>query len=366
MAGDPDNQATFYFGAAAGGVWKTEDAGTTWKNINDGFFKTSSVGALAVSDSDPNVLYSGMGESTIRIDVSHGDGVYRSGDGGQIWAHRGLSDTRHIGEIRIDPKNPDHVFVAALGHAFGSNEERGLYRTTDGGQNWDKVLFKSDVAGAVDVTFDPRNPETIYASVWQTYRNFWELSNGGRNSGIWKSIDGEESWDEITRNHGLPESWVIGKVGVTASPVKSGRVWALIEATDGSGLYRSEDFGETWTLLNDEIKLRYRPWYYMHVFADTQDPETVYVNNLDMWRSTDSGKTFDRIGTPHGDNHDLWIDPSDNQRMIQSNDGGVNVSFNGGESWSTIHNQLIFTACSMMEITRKPIGTWLSVIGEDL
>ena len=354
VAGDPDKRATFYFGAVAGGVWKTEDAGTTWRNVSDGFFKTSSVGALAVSDSDPNVIYAGMGESTIRIDVSHGDGVYRSGDGGQTWTHRGLTDTRHIGEIRIDPKNPDHVFVAALGHAFGPNEERGLYRTTDGGKNWDKVLFKSDLAGAVDVTFDPRNPETIYATVWQTHRNFWELSSGGPDSGVWKSTDGGDTWQDITRNKGLPQSGVIGKIGVTASPVKSGCVWALVEASEGAGLYRSEDFGETWALLNDETKLRYRPWYYMHVFADTQDPETVYVNNLDMWRSYDGGKTFDRIGTPHGDNHDLWIDPNDNQRLIQANDGGANVSLNGGESWSTIHNQLTAQFYTVTTDNREP------------
>ena len=354
VAGDSDNRAVFYFGAVAGGVWKTEDAGTTWTNISDGFFKTSSVGALAVSDSDPNVIYAGMGETTIRLDVSHGDGVYRSGDGGQTWTHRGLSDTRHIGEIRIDPKNPEHVFVAALGHAFGPNEERGLYRSTDGGKNWDQVHFTSDKAGAVDVTFDPRNPETVYATVWQTHRNFWELSSGGPDSGIWKSSDGGDSWEEITRNNGLPKSAVIGKVGIAASPVKAGRVWALVEASEGSGLYRSDDFGETWTLLTDDTKLRYRPWYYMHVFADTQDPETLYVNNLEMWRSNDAGKTFDRIGTPHGDNHDLWIDPRDNQRMIQGNDGGANVSFNGGESWSTIYNQLTAQFYTVTTDNREP------------
>ena len=354
IAGDPDNRAVFYFGAVAGGVWKTEDAGTTWRNISDGFFKTSSVGALAVSDSDPNVIYAGMGESTIRIDVSYGDGIYRSGDGGQTWVHRGLADTRHIGEIRINPKNPDHLFVAALGHAFGPNEERGLFRSTDGGLNWDKVLFVSDLAGVVDVTFDPRNSETIYATAWQTHRNFWELSSGGPDSGIWKSTDGGDTWHEITRNEGLPQSAVIGKVGVVASPAKAGRVWVLVEATEGAGLYRSEDFGETWELVNEETKLRYRPWYYMHVFADPQDPETVYVNNLGMWRSTDGGKNFDRIGTPHGDNHDLWIDPKDTQRMIQSNDGGANVTFNGGESWSTVYNQLTAQFYTVTTDNRQP------------
>jgi photosystem II stability/assembly factor-like uncharacterized protein len=252
VAGDPQHRAVFYFGAVAGGIWKTEDAGTTWRNISDGFLKTSSVGALAVSESDPNVIYAGMGESCIRLDVSHGDGVYRSGDGGQTWTHCGLEDTRHIGEIRIHPKNPHHVYVAALGHAFGPNDERGLFRTTDGGKTWEKVLYKSDVAGAVDVAFDPHSPEVIYATMWQTYRNFWELSSGGPDSGLWKSTDGGDTWVDITRNKGLPKQGIIGKIGVTASPAKAGRVWALLEASEAPGLYRSEDFGETWQLVSDE------------------------------------------------------------------------------------------------------------------
>ena len=339
VAGDPARPAVFYFGAVAGGIWKTEDAGTTWRNVSDGYLGTSSVGALAVSQSDPNVIYAGMGESCIRLDVSHGDGVYRSGDGGRTWAHCGLTDTRHIGEIRIHPKNPDLVYVAALGHAFGPNEERGLYRSSDAGRTWEKILHKSDVAGAVDVSFDPHSPEVIYATVWQAHRSFWEMSSGGPDSGMWRSTDGGDTWTDITRNKGLPKDGILGKVGVSASPAKTGRVWAVIEAAEKPGLYRSDDFGETWTLVNAETKLRYRPWYYMHVFADPVDPDTVYVNNLDMWKSTDGGKSFERLPTPHGDNHDLWIDPSDNQRMIQGNDGGANVSFNGGASWSTIYNQ---------------------------
>jgi photosystem II stability/assembly factor-like uncharacterized protein len=316
--------------------------------------KTSSVGALAVSESDPNVIYAGMGESCIRLDVSHGDGVYRSADGGQTWTHCGLEDTRYIGEIRIHPKDPDRVYVAALGHAFGPNKDRGLYRSKDGGKNWEKILFKSDKAGAVDVVFDPRHPEVVYATVWETYRNFWELSSGGPDSGIWKSTDGGDTWEEITRNSGLPQTAIIGKVGVAASPAKAGRVWALVEASEAPGLYRSDDFGETWQLVNSKIDLRYRPWYYMHVFADTQDADTVYINNLDMWKSTDGGKNFDRISTPHGDNHDLWIDPNDSRRMIQGNDGGANVSFNGGESWSTIYNQLTAQFYTVTTDNREP------------
>jgi photosystem II stability/assembly factor-like uncharacterized protein len=354
VAGDPERPAVFYFGAVAGGIWKTEDAGTTWRNVSDGHLGTSSVGALAVSASDPNVIYAGMGESCIRGDVSHGDGVYRSGDGGKTWTHCGLADTRHIGEIRIHPKNPHHVFVAALGHAFGPNAERGLFRTTDAGKSWEKVLYKSDRAGAVDVSFDPHSPEVVYATIWQAHRNFWELSSGGPDSGLWKSADGGDTWVDITQNKGLPRGGIIGKIGVTASPAKAGRVWALIEASEKPGLYRSDDFGETWKLINDESKLRYRPWYYMHVFADTTDADTVYVNNLEMWKSTDAGQSFDRVATPHGDNHDLWIDPQDNQRMIQGNDGGANVSFNGGESWSTVYNQPTAQMYTVTTDNRRP------------
>lgn len=341
VAGDPTNPALYYFGAVAGGVWKTEDAGMSWVNISDGFFKTSSVGALTVSHSDPNVIYAGMGETTIRTDVSYGDGVYKSTDGGQTWTHCGLADTRHIGEIRVHPKNPDLVYVAALGHAFGTNEERGVFRSKDGGKSWEKVLYKSDKAGAVDITFDPRNPDILYATVWETHRNFWELSSGGPDSGLWKSTDGGDTWTDITLAKGLlTEDAIVGKIGVAASPVKAGCVWALVEASEGSGLYRSDDFGTSWTFLTDKQDLRYRPWYYMHIFADPQDADTLYVNNLGLWKSTDGGKNWEKIATPHGDNHDLWIDPNNNQRMIQSNDGGANVSFNGGTSWSTIYNQL--------------------------
>jgi photosystem II stability/assembly factor-like uncharacterized protein len=355
VAGHPTKPGVFYFGAVAGGVWKTEDAGTTWVNVSDGQLKTGSVGAIAVSDSDPNVIFAGMGEACIRLDVSHGDGVYRSGDGGETWAHCGLSDTRHIGEVLIHPKNPDLVYVAALGHAFGPNEERGLFRTRDGGKTWDRILSKGDRAGAIDVTFDPNNPEVVYATLWETHRNFWELSSGGPGSGIWKSTDGGDTWREITHAKGMPpESSIIGKIGVAASPVRHGRVWALVEASEKPGLYRSDDFGETWKLVSPKVDLRYRPWYYMHVTADTQEADTVFVNNLDFWKSTDGGKTFTSIATPHGDNHDLWIDPRDNQRMVQGNDGGANVSFNGGESWSTIYNQPTAQMYTVTTDNRQP------------
>ena len=354
VAGDPINPAIFYFGAVAGGIWKTEDAGTTWRNISDGFVKTASVGALAVSDSDPNVIYAGMGEATIRIDVSHGDGVYKSTDGGTTWTHCGLDDTRHISEIRIHPKNPDIVYVAAFGHAFGPHEERGVFRSRDGGATWDKVLYKSAKAGAADITLDPHNPDILYASMWEAHRSFWEMSSGGADSGLWMSRDGGDTWTDITRNKGLPQDGILGKIGVSASPAKAGRVWTLIESADDSGLYRSDDFGTTWQLMTDKQDLRYRPWYYMHVFADPIDAETVYVDNLNMWKSTDGGKTFSDIPTPHGDNHDLWIDPRNNQRMVQSNDGGANVSFNGGASWSTIYNQLTAQFYTVTTDNREP------------
>ena len=339
VAGDPLNPAVFYFGAVAGGVWKTDDAGTTWRNISDGYFRTSAVGALAVSPSDPNIIYAGMGESTIRTDVSHGDGLYKSTDSGQTWTHVGLRDTRYIGKVRIHPKNPETVFVAALGHAFGRNEERGVFRSRDGGVTWEKVLYTSDKAGAVDLTFDTNNPDVLYASIWETYRNFWELSSGGPDSGLWKSSDGGDTWTEISRKPGLPKG-LLGKIGVSASSVQAGRVWAVIEAKDKPGFFRSDDYGETWVLLNDSPDLRQRPWYYCHVCADPQDGDTVYVLNLDMWKSSDGGKTFAKIGTPHGDNHDLWINPQDNRCMVQGNDGGACVSFNGGKTFSTIYNQL--------------------------
>ena len=340
VAGDPAEAAVFWFGAVAGGIWKTEDAGVTWTNVSDGYLATASVGALAVSDSDPNVVYAGMGESTIRADVSHGDGVYRSADRGRTWVHLGLADTRHISEIRIHPRDPDRVWVAALGHAFGPNSERGVFRTTDGGASWERVLYTDDRSGAADLALDTRNPAVLYASLWETHRNFWELSSGGPGSGLWKSTDGGTTWTEITAKLGLPASAVVGKIGVTASPARSGRVWALVESDAAPGLYRSDDFGDTWILATDRQELRYRPWYYMHVFADPCDEDTVYVNNLRMWKSTDAGAHFTSMPTPHGDNHDLWIDPRDNRRMIQGNDGGANVSFNAGASWSSVHNQL--------------------------
>ncbi|UCG23194.1 MAG: glycosyl hydrolase [Chloroflexota bacterium] len=338
VSGHPANPAVFYFGACAGGVWKSDDAGQYWRNISDGYFKTAAIGAIAVAPSDANVIYVGTGEHTIRIDVSHGDGVYKSTDGGDSWRNVGLTDTRHIAKIRIHPQNPDLVYVAALGHAFGPNEERGVFRSQDGGQNWEKVLHVSDKAGAVDLAMDSNNPRILYASIYETYRHFWTLSSGGPDSGLYKSTDGGDTWQKLSDNKGFPKG-IKGKIGVALSPAKTGRVWALVEAEE-AGLYRSDDGGESWQMLTDKRELRVRPWYYCHVYGDPQDADTVYVLNLRMWKSTDGGKNFSEISTPHGDNHDLWINPDNPQTMIEGNDGGACVSLNGGASWSSIYNQL--------------------------
>ena len=337
VAGDPNSPMVFYFGACAGGLWKTEDGGTYWYNVSDGFFKTAAVGAVAIADSDPNVIYVGMGESCIRGDVSHGDGVHRSADGGKSWANTGLEQTRHISRVRIHPDNPDVVYVAALGHAFGPNKERGIYRTQNGGKTWDQVLFKSEKAGAIDLSMDSNNPRILYAAIYETQRYPWALVSGGPDSGLHMSSDGGDTWTDLTDNPGLPKG-LIGRIGVAASPAKPGRVWAMIEAEEG-GLYRSDNGGTTWERVSDDAALRGRPWYYTHVFADPQDADTVYILEGQAHRSTDGGRTFTQMPTPHGDNHDLWIDPRNPQRMIEGNDGGACVSFNGGATWSSIYNQ---------------------------
>ena len=337
VAGHPTETATFYFGACAGGVWKTTDAGTYWENVSDGFFKTSAVGAIAVAPSDPNVVYAGTGEACIRGNVSHGDGVYRSTDGGRTWTNTGLRDTRHIGRLRVHPRDPDTAWVAALGHAWGPSRERGVFRTRDGGRTWDHVLLKSDRAGAVDLSVDPHNPRVLFASVWQAQRTPWSMTSGGPESGLWKSSDGGDTWTDISRNAGLPRG-VLGRIGVAVSGADGRRVYALIEAEDGA-LFRSDDGGDTWRRCSEEAGLRGRPWYYMHVFADPTDADTVWVADYALWKSTDGGKTFFEVPTPHGDNHDLWIDPANPRRMIEGNDGGACVTLNGGLSWSTIYNQ---------------------------
>ena len=293
VAADPTDQATFYFGACAGGVWKSDDAGQYWENISDGFFKTASVGALAVAPSDGNVIYAGMGEATIRIDVTHGDGVYKSTDAGRTWQHMGLVETRHIGEIVVHPTDPDTVYVAALGHSAKDNPERGLYRSTNGGADWELVLHVSARAGAIDVTLDPHNPRILLATTWQARRNFWSINSGGPDCGIWRSKDGGDTWTDISTNKGLPDG-TLGKIGVTLSPAKAGRAWALVEAEFRKrGLYRTDDYGDTWEKVSSNPDLAWRPWYYMHVIAHPTDENQVFIMNANAWKSIDGGKNFE-------------------------------------------------------------------------
>ena len=337
VAGVASEPFTYYFGATGGGVWKTEDGGLNWWCISDGFFKTGSVGAIAVSEADPNVIYVGMGEETVRGNVSHGDGVYKSTDGGKTWQHVGLRDTRQISRIRIHPKNPDIVYVAALGHVYGPNEERGVFRSRDGGKTWEKILYRNNKTGAIDLIMDPSNPRILYAALWEFYRTPYSLSSGGPGSGLFKSTDGGDTWIEISRNKGLPKG-ILGKIGVTVSPANPERVWAIIEAEDG-GVFRSDDGGQTWLRVNEDRQLRQRAWYYSRIYADPEDADTVYVLNVSFHKSIDGGRTYSSIRVPHGDCHDLWIDPQNSKRMILGNDGGACVSTNGGLSWTTLDNQ---------------------------
>src|SRR5436853_460838 len=332
VAGVTGQPNTFYFGATGGGVWKTTDGGINWENVSDTYFKTGSVGAIGISESDANVIYVGMGETPIRGNVSHGDGVYKSTDAGKTWKKVGLEDSRQISRVRVHPKNPDIVYVAAQGHVWAPNEQRGIFKSVDGGKNWQRVLFKSNKAGATDLIIDPVNPNVIYAALWEVYRKPWTLESGGPDSGLYKSTDAGESWTEITRNQGLPKG-TIGNIGVTVSPVNPDRLWAIIEAEDG-GVFRSDDAGKTWQRTNQQRNLRQRAWYYSRIYADPQNAESVYVLNTGFYRSNDGGKTFNAISVPHGDNHDLWIAPNDPARMIESNDGGANVSVNGGKTWT--------------------------------
>jgi len=337
VTGVSNQPYTYYFGATGGGVWKSEDGGLNWRQVSDGFFKTGSVGAIAVSEYDPNIVYVGMGEAPIRGNVSHGDGMYKSLDAGKTWKRIGLEDTSQISRVRIHPRNPDIVYVAALGHVYGPNEQRGVFRSQDGGETWENILYRDDKTGCIDLILNPSNPRIIYAAFWEFFRTPYSLSSGGPGGGIFKSIDGGDTWTEISRNSGLPKG-LLGKIGITVSPAKPDRVWAIVEANDG-GVFCSDDGGQTWRKMNEERRLRQRAWYYSRIYADPKDAETVYVLNTGFYRSVDRGRTFSSIRVPHGDNHDLWIDPENPDRMINSNDGGANVSYNGGISWTDQDNQ---------------------------
>jgi len=332
-AGSPSRPYEYYFGATGGGLWKTTDGGNEWFPVTDGQISSSSIGAVAVAESNPDIVYIGGGETQLRGSITQGDGVYKSTDAGKTWKHLGLQETQAIARIRVDPTNADLVYVAALGHPYGENEERGVFRSKNGGETWEKVLYVSDKAGAADLIIDRSNPKVLYASTWQVYRKAWKMWGGGPDSKLWKSEDGGDTWTDLTSNPGMPEG-PIGKIGVTVSPADPNRVWAIVEANEG-GVFRSDDAGKTWEKVNDERKLRQRAFYYSRLYADPIDRETVYGLNVDFWKSTDGGKTFDtEITVPHGDNHDLWIDPADPLRMISSNDGGGVVSINGGKTWT--------------------------------
>ena len=338
VAGHADQPLTYYLGTTGGGVFKTTDGGIAWAPVTDSTRMAGSIGAIAVAPSDPNVVYVGTGESPPRGNVSPGNGVYRSTDGGRSWRPAGLTDAGQIGAIMVHPGNPDHVFVAVLGHIFGPSEQRGVFRSMDGGTTWQRVLFRDANTGAIDLMMDPTNPRVLYAALWQARRSPWTFESGGPGSGLFKSTDGGDTWTELTRNDGLPDSGVVGKIGVAISPARPDRVWAIVEHDEG-GVFRSDDGGRTWQRLNDERRLRQRAWYYTHVHADPKDPETVYVLNTGFYRSVDGGRTYTPIRVPHGDNHALWIAPNDPMRMINGNDGGANVSLNGGASWTRQDNQ---------------------------
>lgn len=339
VTGIPNDPLTYYMGSVGGGVWKTTDAGLTWEPLWN-HEPVASIGAVAVSYSNPNIVYVGTGEACPRGDASYGDGIYKSTDAGKTWVHLGLDDTRHIGKILVDPHDPNRVFVAALGHVYGPNTERGVFRSLDGGKTWTKILYKNDTTGAADLIFDGNNTQTLYASLWTFQRTPWHMTSGGSpDDGLYKSTDGGDTWTKVG-GPGWPTG-ILGKIGVAVSAADPDRIYALVEATGTQkGLYRSNDGGQSWQLMNNAHYFMQRPWYFTHVWADPRNPETVYVQNLGVYRSTDEGKTLERMTTvPHGDNHALWIDPNNSNRMIVGNDGGATISNDYGKTWSTIYNQ---------------------------
>lgn len=331
--GSPGRVNEYYFGATGGGLWKTIDGGNEWAPVTDGQINSSSIGAVAVAETNPDIVYIGGGETQLRGSITQGEGVYKTTDGGKTWRSLGLKDTQAISRIRVHPTNPDIVYVSALGHPYGDNEERGVFRSMDGGNTWKKVLYVGPKAGAADLIIDRTNPKVLYASTWQVYRKAWKMWGGGPECKLWKSENGGDTWNELTKNPGMPEG-PHGKIGVTVSPADPNRVWAVVEANEG-GVFRSDDGGWTWKMVNNERKLRQRAFYYSRLVADPINKDIVYGLNVDFWKSSDGGVTFDKeIVVPHGDNHDLWIDPNNPKRMIASNDGGACVSVNGGETWT--------------------------------
>ena len=338
VAGIPEEPLTFFMGTTGGGVWKTEDGGINWQNISDGYIPVGSIGAVEVATDDPNVIYVGTGSASPRGNISSGRGMYKSQDGGNSWKPAGLERAGQIGKIQIHPENPDIVYAAALGNIFGPSSERGVFRSVDGGQSWKKVLYVNDSTGIVDLVMDPNNPRVLYAGAWQTERKPWTIIDGGPSGGVYKTVDGGDHWEKL--EGGLPTG-TVGRVGIAVSPLNSRRVWVIQEALDETqgGLYMSEDAGKSWQRINRKHEYRQRAWYYSRIFADPQQEHTLYLMNTGFYKSLNDGKNFDRISVPHGDNHNLWLNPNDPDIMIQSNDGGANISFNGGKSWSTQNNQ---------------------------
>ena len=337
VCGSYKKKNEFFFGATGGGVWKTSDGGSNWKNISDKYFG-GSIGSVAVAQSDESVIYVGEGENTLRSNVSEGlQGMWRSGDGGHTWKNIGLKESRHIVRIVIDPKNPDIVWAAVMGHLFGPNEERGIYKTTDGGKNWKRVLYVNNLTGCSDLVMDAGNPLVLYAGMWHVIRTPYSMESGGEGSGMYKSTDGGETWVNISANKGLPKG-IWGIVSVAVAPSNTDKVFALIENEKG-GLFISKDAGDTWALASQDNEIRQRSWYFNSLFVDPKNEDIVYCPNVGMMKSNDGGKTFHGMNSPHSDHHDLWIDPEDGSRMILADDGGSQISFDGGTNWSSYHNQ---------------------------
>jgi photosystem II stability/assembly factor-like uncharacterized protein/uncharacterized protein YukE len=337
VAGAYKSKNTFYFGGTGGGVWKTTDGGNNWKNVSDKYFG-STIGAVAVAPSDDNIVYVGEGENTMRGNVSEGlGGVWRSDDAGRTWKNIGLKDGRHIIRLVIHPRDPNTVWAAVVGHLFGPNEERGVYKTTDGGKSWKRVLYVNNQTGASDLVMEPGNPSVLYAGLWRVIRTPYSLESGGEGSGLWKSTDGGDTWTNISAKKGLPKG-VWGIVGVAVAPSNPDKLYAIVENVNG-GLYYSNDAGESWSLASSDNNIRQRAWYYTKVFVDPKNENLVYCPNVGFMRSRDGGRTFQSVPTPHGDHHDLWIDPEDGNRMIVADDGGAQVSFDGANNWSTMMNQ---------------------------
>ncbi len=353
VLGHPIDKNVFYHGAS-GGLWKTPDAGQTWIPVGDGQFGTSSVGAMDISLSNPEIMYVGMGEPQMRNNVSWGDGVYKSVDGGETWTHLGLEETHHISQIRIHPTDPNTVYVAAFGHAFGPNPERGVYRTTDGGQSWEQVLFKSESAGVIDLVLNPTNPDELFASIWEFERKAWGPKTGGAQSGLWKSADGGDTWTEITYNNGLPEGRH-GRIGITMSAADGKRVYALIDSETRAGLYRSDDLGENWTFVSDYFQIIGRPFYYSHIYANPSNADELWSPNNRLFSSRDGGKNWVVEPGIKDDFHDIWIDPRDANRMIVTCDGGAEVTLTGGLSWSTQFHPEDFTGLPCLDRQRIPL-----------